>query len=667
MFVICNLLTFAVLGHSQTSTYFTEVADSIGVDHYNKHNNFNGGGCAFFDSDGDGDDDIYLVSGSDRDQLLINTDGQFEEAGFLSGLGLTDNYYTTGVVTGDLNNDGLEDIFVTTHGSGEILSKNILFMNKGNNEYQDTWLQLDSIEKSAGAVLIDFDNDGLLDIYVLNYVDEAGFIRDTANVVIGYDHLCYSNTLYHNLGNMQFNDVTDLNLNTDTEQGCSLAAMATDFDRDRDIDLLVCNDFGADVVANRLLTNTNGAFLSQTQDYGFDDGIYSMGMAGADLDHDLDMDYYVTNFGANLFIENRSDTLYSSIDSIASSANNSENPGELSISWGAVFTDYNNDGNEDLYIANGYVPAPPFLPSSFQDKDRFYESVGGFEYLEPQSSLTGLENINSGRGVAVSDYDNDGDQDLLVNVMRVPINGEMKSHFYQNQLNESTSDSTHWIQVKLEGLVANKSACGANVELYHSEDQVLKEVTCGNSHGSSSSKTLHFGVGASKVIDSLRIFWPNSEQTIDTYTDLAVDSLYLMQEDTSYLVLDEETEIDTVQIVNDGGFSELVGPKKYIGIVLYRSVDDQAKSENTKLNLYPNPVSSESIINVECNKPLIALSINSLTGQLVKTYGALIDRIQDGDNDYYQAKLDVSEINSGVYFLSVTTPEGEQLRKVIIY
>ncbi len=666
MFVICNLLSFSIIGHSQTSTHFVQVAQSIGVNHYNKHSNFNGGGCAFFDSDNDGDDDIYLISGTNKDQLLINNDGQFEEAGFFSGLGLTANYYTTGVVTGDLNNDGREDIFVTTIGSGEILSKNILFFNKGNNEYEDVWLQFNTIEKSSGAVLVDFDNDGLLDIYVLNYVDEPGFIRDEDNVIIAYDHLCYPNSLYHNLGNFQFQDVTDLYLSTDEDQGCTLSAMATDFDRDRDIDLLVCNDFGNDVVPNRMLMNINGTFFSQTKDYGFNDGIYSMGMAAADLDHDLDMDYYITNFGSNILLENKSDTLHTIVDPVASSANNSENPGELSISWGAAFLDYNNDGYEDLYVANGYVPAPPFLPSSFNDRDRFYENLGGFQFSEQTIDVSGLDNIHSGRGVAISDYDNDGDQDILVNVMRIPINGEMTSQIYQNQSNTTIADSMHWVQVKLEGLVANKSACGANVELYHQDDQILKEVSCGNSHGSSSSKTLHFGVGTTKTIDSLVIYWPNTAQTVDTYSNLVVDSLYYIKEDTTYLTINEETDVDTTAMVDDGGFFELVSPKKYIGNVIYRSVDKDLAKEFASIRIYPNPTLPKSTINLECDTIPISYELLDMTGRSITETRLFPSDLKKSEDGRYRTQVKVDDLNAGLYLIQVTTKNEQYTLKLIV-
>lgn len=656
MLVICNVFLFSTITHSQT-TYFTEVADSVGMEHYFKHINFNGGGCAFFDSDNDGDDDIYLTSGNRRDQLLINTDGKFEEASFFSGLGLTDNFYTTGVVTGDLNNDGKEDIFVTTFGKGEILSKNILFINKGNNEYEDVWLQFNEVEKTAGAILLDFDNDGLLDIYCINYVDEVGFLRDTANVIIGYDHLCYQNTLYHNLGNLQFEDVTDSFINNGEENGCTLGALATDFDRDRDTDILVCNDFGNDIVANRLLANVNGAFLSHTEDYGFNDGIYSMGVASADLDHDLDMDYYVTNFGANITIENQIDSLVTSTDTIAGSTQNSEVGNELSISWGAAFIDYNNDSYEDLYVANAYVPAPPFLPSSFLDNDRFYENTGGFSFVEPQSNITGINNLNSGRGVAISDYDNDGDQDILVNVMRIPLNGEMLSQLYRNDL--IVEDSNHWIQVKLEGLISNKSACGANVEMYSDDTHTLKELTCGSSHGSSNSKTLHFGVGEASTIDSLKIFWPNSHHTIDTYYNLVVDSIYQIQEDTTFLIT--ETELDTTSVTSDGGITQILHPRKYLGNVIYRDNQERSVSD---VKVYPNPVLRESSITIESKHKIVKVSMIDLTNRQIEIFH------QPLENEFekmFISHLETSNLNSGIYFLKVITDKYEAIHKLVIH
>ena len=583
--------------HYSVPTLFTEASESLNIDHYVRHQGFNGGGCAFIDSDNDGDDDLYLIGGSERDVLYINQGQSFEEAGFLSGIAITDNFYTTGVVTGDLNNDGLEELFITTQGSSQLTSKNLLLFNKGDNQFEDVWPFLDTIGTTSAAILIDFNQDGLLDIYTLNYVNESGFLEDSEGEIIGYDHTCYENHLYQNLGNFQFEDVTQSKLNDALNQACSLAALGTDFDQDRDQDILVGNDFGQDIIGNTLLNNNNNESLSASNNLGFNDAIFSMGISGSDLDNDLDIDYYVTNFGENIFVKNEGFNLTTVGGLTASSTYNSLDSTDLSISWGTVIEDFNNDGNTDVYVGNGYVPSPSYLPGRVSDNDRLYLGKGNFDFTELFLDLSGIENIESTRGVASSDFDQDGDIDLAVNVMRVPINGDSKSKFYINQ--STPTDSSNWVQLKLEGLKSNKSACGARVDLYSQDYVHSKEIYCGSSHASSNSKVLHFGLGDHSIVDSLNIYWPNSKQTIDTYHSLEINRLYQILEDTSAWSIDtmvvdttviDTMEVDTIGIGDDG---PSVYPEEDQIVVI--SSTQELNTEESLVLIFPNPVSGNRV------------------------------------------------------------------------
>ncbi len=652
--------------HYNEPTLFLEASDSLNIDHYVRHQGFNGGGCAFIDTDNDGYDDLYLIGGAEKDALYLNKDGVFEEAGFLSGIAITENFYTTGVASGDLNNDGLEDLFITTHGSNQLTAKNLLLFNKGNNEFEDVWPIIDTIDASSAVILIDYNQDGLLDIYTLNYVNDAGFLEDSEGTIIGYDHTCYENRLYQNLGNFQFEDVTQNQLDDALNQACSLAALGTDFDQDRDQDILVGNDFGLDIIGNTILVNNNNESLSAASDLGFIDAIFSMGISGSDLDNDLDVDYYVTNFGENIFVRNDENALTTLGGLTASSTYNSLDSTDLSISWGTVIEDFNNDGNSDVFVGNGYVPSPDYLPGRVSDNDRLYLGNGDFDFIELSPDFSGIDNVESTRGVASSDFDGDGDIDLAINIMRVPINGNSKSKVYLNQL--IPSDTSHWVQLKLEGLKSNKSGCGARVDLYSQGHMHSKEIYCGSSHASSNSKVLHFGLGNHSVVDSLNIYWPNNKQTIDTYYQFEANRLYHILEDTSLwsvdtMVIDttmiDTMEVDTIEIGDDG---PSVYPEEDQVFVVSNTLEFSTDQALTWI--YPNPVSRSNRMKVYAIKEIMNLNVYDNLGH---RQPIRIHQVLTNNQELKSYFLHPPEV-PGIYSVITQLIDGQlSVQKLVVY
>ena len=281
-----------------------------------------------------------------------------------------------------------------------------------------------------GATFLDYNLDGLLDIYVINYVEAVNFIQDPLGNITGFDHECYRNTMYLNLGNGDFQEKSQsLNL---IDQGCALAVAATDFDLDNDLDIYIANDFGPFIQANHLFRNEypNAVFQNVGSSLNAATPMYGMGLALGDIDFDLDMDYYITNFGKNQLLRNDL-TGFTDITDQAKVGDEWVVEGEsLAIGWGTAFLDFDNDTDLDLYVANGFVPSPEFLPSTFNMNDQLYRCEENLTYSKVGVEY-GIENPHVSRGMAYSDYDNDGDLDILSVVLNVPINNpSLRSVFY---------------------------------------------------------------------------------------------------------------------------------------------------------------------------------------------------------------------------------------------
>lgn len=510
-------ISFPACFQAQT---FTEIGHELGIDYGFSEWIDIGGGGAFFDYDADGDDDLYITGGRLADHLYRNNgDGTFTEVTSESGIDVASDYYTTGVTTGDIDNDGYREIFVTTFGEAGMFTPNLpnlLFRNNGDGTFTEisNTANINGSSRSVGAVFLDHDMDGYLDIYVNNYILNS-FLGQDANGDPFFFQTCYENYLYHNNGDGTFTEVgAQLGLN---DAGCTLASLTTDFDNDLDPDLYSINDFGEFDIPNILFQNDqlNGTFTDVGASTNANVGLYGMGVACSDYNLDGDLDYYITNIGSNVLLDNDGSGVFQNIAAPAGVENTNTPNGKFTTSWGTAFFDFDNNRYEDLFVANGYIPAADFIATGFLDPNKLFYNNGDGTFTDV-SEAEGFDQEERARGLSYSDFDGDGDVDFFVNVM-LGITADPQMRLYRNDL----SNEHNWLEITLEGTVCNRDAFGSGVYVYTNGDVLIRELSGGSSHASQHSSRLHFGLGEYNQVDSVQIAWPGGD--IETFYDLAIN------------------------------------------------------------------------------------------------------------------------------------------------
>lgn len=505
---------------------FVESSQQLGISHFQRSSMHLGGGVAIFDMNNDGWEEIYLTGGENRDKLYRNNaDGTFTEVGVAAGLGFTAAVTTMGVTTGDIDNDGFRDILILTDLGEEAL----LFRNNGNGTFSRVIGPFDvsTSQRNLSASFGDVNKDGLLDIYITNYITTSNVLFDQNEVVNGFAHDCEPDLLFINNGDLSFTESSaTYGL---TQNGCGLATTFTDFDGDSDVDLFVVNDFGEWVLPNLLYENQFPETLLNdvSTSLGVDTRMYGMGIAVSDYDRDGDFDYYTTNIGPNFLFRNDG-TSFSEVGEFSGVENDSLD-GLNTTSWGCFFFDYDNDGWDDLFVANGEIPAAEFIANVFFDPDKLFRNNGDGTF---EDVTTVLDTISTqrGRGTAYGDLNNDGLLDFVVNNVSNIQNGASAFVY----LNSSVS-TNNWINIKVQGTQTNRDCFGCKVRIVSNDIFQVTEVSGGSSHASQNSSIAHFGIGENAFLDSVIVYFPSgitkvvasitANQTIIVSEDLVTGSI----------------------------------------------------------------------------------------------------------------------------------------------
>jgi len=586
-----------------------------------------GGGAVFFDLDGDGWEDLYLTGGVANDKLYLNdTKGGFIDIS--ERIPFQPKQTSSGVIAGDVNKDGCTDLFVTNYDKS---APNYLMINdcKGGFVNESRLRGINNNAESIGGAFWDYDRDGDLDIYVGNYIQEINFTRDSiTDGVIGYDHICQGNFLYQNDGTGSFVEIAE-NLGIQGS-GCTLASLPF-INENGDQVIYIANDYGAWIQPNELFIyeSLKDTFVDIAANLNLDAGIYGMGIALGDVGNDLDNDLYISNIGNNVFYENNAGYFENNAD--IHDVENRLAWGELqATSWGTFFFDLENDGDLDLFVANGFVPSANFNPTSPVDPNKLYVWTKNRTF-EERAELFKLDFQGINRGCIYSDYDNDGDLDILIATLGAEgsTKQQLKFQFFKNEIETDNS----FIKLKLKGKQNNADAFGAIAYVYTDTGKAyMRNLYSGGTHASQNSTLIHFGLADAHKIDSIKIKWP--DQSIEMIIDIPVNKNILIEEGSSSFSILGCTNARSRHHETDAQFDS------YCESDLNTSTFD---SEHKDLNID----SDGRFIYIQS-----ALNTN-LEIQLVNTIGQPVNHVELMKAFESSKSIDMTKLHSGIYFVLI--------------
>ena len=508
---------------------------------------FGGSGIAAEDINNDGLPDILILSGLGNTLYINRGQGRFEDITEQSGLSWrrqSDNQpgEPRQPLIADFDNDGLQDILITY-----VDDSHRVYRNLGNTRFEDVTATADLGGKNlvgGPATVFDFDNDGLLDVYITYFGD---YLHGVLPTLKRRNSNGLPNRLFKNMGQFRFKDVTT-GSNLD-HSGWAQAVAHTDFDNDGLQDLIVGNDFGVNAYFRNL---GDGTFSDVSETIATGKPSYTMNIGLADLNADLLPDIYISNIvtmnkDEKYVLPSSDTTMKFNPDKLANmrvvEANDlflsQQQDGKLTVyelskavdrgysstgwSWDADFFDYDNDGDEDLYVLNGmnefnlyssdnpYYSDPlknkqlnVYIPVSTKEANVFFVNDNGrFQNFSKQS---GVDFIGNSRSAAYLDYDQDGDLDIVVN------NYHDSARLFRNNAQHLKQN---WIKLKLVGdpeQGVNRDAIGAKLIVKTAnQPRQWREIHGSIGYMSVHPKVQHIGLGNSKTAD-VTVIWPNGEQ-----------------------------------------------------------------------------------------------------------------------------------------------------------
>ena len=540
---------FALPEEATGLLYFEDIAPSAGL----RAMNFNGGdkskryilestgsGIAFVDFDNDGWLDIFMVNGTRFQRLpsgppptnhLYRNRGDLTFVDVTEKAGMARTGWGQGVCAGDFDRDGLIDLFVTYYGP------NVLYRNRGSGAFQDvtqsTGLGGGEKDWSTGCAFVDYDRDGLLDLFVAHYLDfdpsrvpEPGSNRfclwKGVAVFCGPHGLPgQPNRLYRNNGDGTFSDVSrPAGIEIPAAQ-YGFSVLTADFENRGLTDIYVASDSTASLLYRN---GGDGTFEEVAVMAGCaynEDGLAQAGMGAAAGDYNGDghLDIFKTNFSgdtSNLYQNNGDGTFDDRIFDARMGHN------VKYLGWGVGFFDFDNDGWKDIFVANGHVypelDAHNF-DTPYRERNLLYRNRGNGTFDDvSRSAGPGLQLIRSSRGAAFGDFDNDGDIDIVVNNQNDP----------PNLLQNVSRNQGNWLLIKAVGTKSNRDGIGARLTVKAGEHRQIEEVRSGGSYLSQSDLRVHFGLGQATQADSIEVRWPSGH--IDLLTGVRSNQSIVIRE-----------------------------------------------------------------------------------------------------------------------------------------
>ena len=593
-FISCNSkkenTLFELLPSSKTNVYFQNNLEyTEELNPYTYRNFYNGGGVGIGDFNNDSLQDIFFTGNLVSNKLYLNKGNfEFEDITDKSGLNSKD-IWSTGVSVVDINHDGFLDIYVCKSGPpGGERRNNELFINNGDLTFTESSKAygLDNEGLSTHAAFFDFDNDGDLDCYLLN--------NTIKSIGIGLDMVKDLRKIDSNQGNKLLRNDNGFFVDISKEAGIytsdigfGLGVTIGDINLDGWSDMFISNDFFEKDYL--YINNQNGTFSESLEDYLNEISMGSMGADMADLNNDGFSEIFVTEMLPDRHDRRVSKAVFDSWDKYQFSLNqgyfhqfnrnalqlNNQNNSFSEISritgldatdwsWGALIFDMDNDGNKDVFVANGiykdlldqdYVNflANPSIISNMIKSEK--EPVKKLIDMIPSEPLTnfafknlgslkfdnvseefGFDNKTFSNGSAYGDFDNDGDLDLVIN------NVNMLSNIYENK------SSNNWISFSFDSSSKNKFGVGNKIFLYTKNGLQFQELSPMRGFQSSVDYRLNFGIGNISNVDSVKIVWNNNQES--TLQNLKINSHHLIKEDNMIKSHNKNTSNKQKQILS---------------------------------------------------------------------------------------------------------------------
>ncbi len=531
--------------------------------------------CNFIDINNDDFPDILITngtSGGENNMLYINNNG--ETFSLVESAITNDGAPSDGASCADFDNDGNIDVFIVNWYN----INNLLYKNSpdGNFNKIDTGLIVTEGGYSETAAWGDADNDGFVDLYITN---SAGNKR---------------NTLYRNTGTGFFEKVKDISPANDAYYSRSVNWV--DYDNDGDQDLFVCNENNQ---KNNLYRNDGDFQFTKLTDIAITSDNYSSHSSSwADYDNDGDYDLFISNYQQNnQLFENKGNDVFAEV---LGPWNN-----DTGCSFSSSFGDYDNDGDLDIFVTNGYCS---------NDLQNFlYRNDGEDGFTKVMDELPATD-IGNSYGCAWGDYDNNGFLDLVV--------ANWQDETQNNYLYKNDGNENNWIKIKLNGVMSNRSAIGTKVrckaQINGTAVWQTREVTSQSGYCSQNSLIVHFGLKDADLVDSLQILW--SSGIVQNFANLSPNNLIKIDED-----------------LNTG-----------------------IKTHSKKFTIYPNPIREHlTLKSSDLWTKDMHIEIFNMQGD--KVFYSLANTLNSAD----EATFNLAYLMKGIYILRIRDEYFQEYNKII--
>ena len=473
-----------------------------------------GAGCVWFDYNNDGLPDLYIANGRPLDDSmhpfplknkpvppphnhLYRNDGNGHFTDVTDNSGLNPDMYSIAVAAADYDNDGFVDLLVTAYG------RTIFYRNDGNGHFTDVTAKSGiNVEGWAiSSTWLDYDKDGCLDLFIGRYVKfdpkyRAFYAADNYPGPLDYEG--ETNKLYHNNCNGTFTDVSEKS-GISSFIGRTMGVTAADFDNDGWDDIYVANDR----TENFLFHNKHGGTFEEIGNdsgtaYGQNgESTSSMGPVFADIEGRGMLDLWVSDGHYNRMLRNTGKLSFEDIGA----SNGVSQANAQYVSWGTSLFDFDNDGILDLLIFHGG------LIHLIPQEHTLFKGLGSGRFADvSETAGTVINDRSVARGACFADYDNDGKIDAFL------VNLGAKAKLVHNV----SSNTGHWLAIKLVGAKSNRDGIGTKVELFAGAKRELQERVAGSGYLSQNDARLHFGLGNAITVDKISVKWPSGrEQTLE--------------------------------------------------------------------------------------------------------------------------------------------------------